>query len=162
MNMANCSSHHLPFTLRYRVESYSPPSGEGEARGKGGGRGNDYSRLSCQNKHVISPCGKVKCRWTPSISGGCSQRPTHTALPGLGRTPSGCPSDFKCERVKGRFHPCSFSQGGVPHPGSNLCKEKNSATRLCTASPAEPCWVLFFMVQVFGRLSWGPKLCRGL
>lgn len=86
--------------------------GEGEARGKEGGRGreNDYSQLSCQNKHVISPCGKVKCRWTPSISGDCSQ-PPHTALSGLGRTPSGCPSDFKYKCLQGGFHVSSHRQG---------------------------------------------------
>lgn len=86
--------------------------GEGEARGKEGGRGreNDYSQLSCQNKHVISPCGKVKCRWTPSISGDCSQ-PPHTALSGLGRTPSGCPSDFKYKRLQGGFHVSSHRRG---------------------------------------------------
>lgn len=34
--MANCSSNHLPFTLRYRVESHSPPSGGGGGEREGG------------------------------------------------------------------------------------------------------------------------------
>lgn len=152
MNMVNWSSHHLPFTLRYYVKTNSSPSGW-EGREGGRRRENHSSQLSCENKHAIVPYGKVKCRWTPSISGDreeiCSPHCSFWAW----EDPFWLPSDFKCKRLKGRCHVASY---GLDYtPGSNLHAE-NSAAGACTPTLAEPCRAPLCIFQVFWRSAVVP------
>lgn len=136
------------------MESYSPPRGEcREAREGGRRRENHYSQLSCQNKHVIAPCGKVKCRWTPSISRDWSQQTAPTWLfLGLGGPLLAALLISSVSALKAGF---SFLLTGFQ---CLICAGRMNSAQ-CVVPPARA--VLPVVFQVFWRLNCGPKLCCG-
>lgn len=115
--MANWSSNHLPFTLRYCVENNSPPvcvGGEG-----GSGREEEGERiilLSCPVKTNTRSCLLERSSADghhPSL-GTKTKSAAHAALSGPGRTPSGCPLTSSVSALKAGA--MFLLTGWIPHP----------------------------------------------
>lgn len=154
--MVNWSSYHLPFTLRYCVKTNSPPSGFGGRGGRKRERESFFSAVlwkqTCDRAY-----GKVKCRWTPSISGDreevCSPHCSFWAW----EDPFWLPSEFKCKRLKGRCHVSSYGLDCTP--GSNLHAEIS-----CWCVHPNPGWALLgspLHLSSILEVSGGPTLSCG-
>lgn len=152
--MANWSSNHLPlFTLRYCVETNSPPVCGGEREEEG-------------ERIIILGC-PVKTRDRASWKGQVQMDTIHLGDQEEVRSPR-CsfwawedpfwlPSGFKCKRLQGRCH--VSSQGLDSTPGSNLHAENSSAAGACIPPLLGPAELSSASFKYFGGQLWShPEL----
>lgn len=153
--MANWSSNHLPlFTLRYCVETNSPPVCGGEREEEG-------------ERIIILGC-PVKTRDRASWKGQVQMDTIHLGDQEEVRSPR-CsfwawedpfwlPSGFKCKRLQGRCHVSSQGLDSAPA----LISMRRIAQLLVRAS--HPCWALLscpLHLSSILEVSCGPILSCG-